>query len=880
MAKQLSINHYFLRTFLFLLAPVIIFPQSQLGGDIDGEASNDRSGWSVSISSDGMKVAVGANFNDDNGSNSGHVRVFELTGENWTQLGSDIDGEAAGDGSGYAVSLSSDGTTVAVGAHLNDGNGNESGHVRVYNWSGSSWSQLGDDIDGEAEGDHSGYSVSLSSDGTTIAVGADQNDGNGEMSGHVRVYNLTEGSWTQLGNDLDGESSGDFSGESVSLSSDGSVVAIGAHGNDSNGNESGHVRVYNYSGGIWTQLGGDIEGETTGSYSGNAVSLSSDGTIVAIGARFNFDNGSNSGHVRVYNYIEGSWAQLGDDIDGEETEDYSGCSVSLSSDGNRVAIGAYGSNDNGSNSGHVRIFKLTGEAWSQLGSDIGGEAAYDQSGYAVSVSSDGRKIAVGAHLNDGNGTNSGQIRVYLFPTAPTGLVAASHNQQITLRWNQSSDTNIVKYIIYGGTTTHPITKVDSTTSISDTTKTFLGLLNNTTYYYRVTAVNDEGYESTYSDEVSAVPHGQAYSVKTDGSGDYTEIQAAIDAIADGDSLLVHPGAYIENINYNGRKIVMGSLYLTTGDTSFISSTIIDGNQNGSVVTFENSEDSTAQLIGLTITNGSSAFGGGIHCNNSSSPRLTNLQITYNTADSAGGGIYCFESSPDIVEGIVSENASERGSGLYCSGSSPSLTHMTISGNTASDSTSGVVYFENSSPTILNTIIWGNTPEEILVEGGSVVVSFSDIEGGWEGEGNISALPLFCNPGTSGDYTLAENSPCAGSGENGANMGAYGVGCDARLSLENELFPTSFMLNQNYPNPFNPVTTIHYELPQRADVQITIYDLLGRKVTTLLSETQDAGYKSIAWNAINDKGKPVSAGVYLYQIQAGEFVQTKKMVLLK
>ncbi len=97
-----------------------------------------------------------------------------------------------------------------------------------------------------------------------------------------------------------------------------------------------------------------------------------------------------------------------------------------------------------------------------------------------------------------------------------------------------------------------------------------------------------------------------YTVKTDGSGDYTAIQTAIDAstTADGDTVLVYPGTYTENINYNGKNIVVGSLYLSTQDTSYISSTIIDGNQSGSVVTFENGEGNSAQLIGFKITNGS------------------------------------------------------------------------------------------------------------------------------------------------------------------------------------------------------------------------------------------------------------------------------------
>ena len=103
-----------------------------------------------------------------------------------------------------------------------------------------------------------------------------------------------------------------------------------------------------------------------------------------------------------------------------------------------------------------------------------------------------------------------------------------------------------------------------------------------------------------------------------------------------------------------------------------------------------------------------------------------------------------------------------------------------------------------------------------------------------------------------------------------------VGIDNR----SETFPQGFVLEQNFPNPFNPSTTLRYELPEDGLVNVTIYDMMGRQVSTLLSSHQTAGYKSIQWNATNDFGKPVSAGVYLYQIQAGEFVQTKKMVLLK
>jgi hypothetical protein len=93
-------------------------------------------------------------------------------------------------------------------------------------------------------------------------------------------------------------------------------------------------------------------------------------------------------------------------------------------------------------------------------------------------------------------------------------------------------------------------------------------------------------------------------------------------------------------------------------------------------------------------------------------------------------------------------------------------------------------------------------------------------------------------------------------------------------------PEQFRLNQNYPNPFNPTTSLAYDLPEDAMVNITIYDMMGRIVNNLVSSQQNAGYKSIQWNATNNQGQPVSAGLYLYSIEAGEFRQTKKMVLLK
>ena len=143
------------------------------------------------MSADGNTVVIGAPFNDGNGSVSGHARVYRLTNDAWSQLGGDIDGEAAFDRSGAAVAMSADGNTVIIGAPQNDDNGDRSGHVRVYRLTNDAWSQLGVDIAGEAAGDRSGAAVAMSADGNTVIIGASENGDNGDRSGHVRVYRPT-----------------------------------------------------------------------------------------------------------------------------------------------------------------------------------------------------------------------------------------------------------------------------------------------------------------------------------------------------------------------------------------------------------------------------------------------------------------------------------------------------------------------------------------------------------------------------------------------------------------------------------------------------------------------------------------------------------------
>ena len=542
---------------------------------------------------------------------------------------------------------------------------------------------------------------------------------------------------------------------------------------------------------------------------------------------------------------------------------------------------------------------------------------------------------------------------------------------------------------------------------------------------------------------------------SDSTGDGSEanpfatIQTAIDSSSDGDTVLVAAGSYCDTINFVGKNIVVASHFIIDQDEAFVDSTILgityDNYYNGDCadffdgIQFINGEDSSAVLTGFTIT---STFGRSpIQCVDSS-PTLSYLTLRDNyTNDDGGGAIYLVNSNSNLENLIIKDNSKGShnygGAGIFAENSFISINNSLIANNFSSspphnDDTltggivamnsileldnntfygnsgefyGGAIHFDTSSSGIItNSIFWENEGPEGIT--GVATITYSIVQGGWDGEGNIDADPLFCNP-DSGDYTLATNSPCVGTGEDGENMGAFGVGCGIQVDWEFSLsepvievmgtdnvwnpgdtisvemdfcnntnvahnwypgvtiesdssltslhvghiwfyamvsdechaiswgaiantsiisdtivefraypealncqnqpeycidgdtltfqipivvqvvsteseqsIPEEFAIHQNHPNPFNPTTILRYDLPEDALVNITIYDMMGRQVKTLINGLQTPGYKTVQWDATNDKNRPVSAGLYLYTIQAGEFRQVRKMVLLK
>jgi hypothetical protein len=335
--------------------------------------------------------------------NSIHVFSFNEKSELWVLMGNPIEIQFNihdSDYDYYRLALSSDGDVLAISDIGYDIN---KGRVKIFVLNSyTGWAQVGNDIFGKASFDYFGFSLDISADGSTLAIGAIYNSNSGGFeAGQVKVYkyNKKNGSWVQKGQDLNGEAEYDTSGWSLAMSRDGNLLAIGAPWNDDNGYRSGHVRIHQfiYGNDAWFQLGGDINGKESYDMSGHSVAMSGDGLTLAIGAPRNGGGGLDLEHVRVYKYNQTSlnWVQLGNDIDGGAAGDYSGWSVDMSNDGTTVVIGATKADRSGAyDVGQVRIYRFvtTMEDWAQVGGDIHGDVSDAELGYDVSMSGDSTMI--------------------------------------------------------------------------------------------------------------------------------------------------------------------------------------------------------------------------------------------------------------------------------------------------------------------------------------------------------------------------------------------------------------------------------------------------------------------------------------------------------
>jgi uncharacterized protein (TIGR02145 family) len=444
-------------------------------------------------------------------------------------------------------------------------------------------------------------------------------------------------------------------------------------------------------------------------------------------------------------------------------------------------------------------------------------------------------------------------------------------------------------------------------------------------------------------------------------GDQSTIQAGIDIAQPGDTVLVAPGTYFENINFNGKNIVVASHYVLEKDLSFIALTIINGSEaeypdTASCVRIVSGEDSTAVIQGFTICQGTGTHwvdpqfptytwhsGGGIFIFQSS-PSIKNNHILNNHVDddtgvdgASGGGICMYGGNPVVINNIIENNTALYGAGVVIDYSGCTFKNNIVAQNSGgqnyggggfwtigngeqdiiienntiveneSVSKGGAMYLWSTHLTARNNIIWGNTQttgnQVFLYSGANADISYTDIEGGYTGEGNIDIMPEFSDTA----FILAPGSPCIDSGnpdgifndpEDTQNpgqaiwpaqgqltndMGAYGgpLSCLLQdISTGITKRPRAFQkINIRVsPNPFSGFTRISLEGTFFDSVlSLEISDLTGRRIKRFSEIPQNTEF---IWDGRDENHNKVNSGLYILRLISGKQTFTTKIFLIK
>jgi len=298
-------------------------------------------------------------------------------------------------------------------------------------------------------------------------------------------------------------------------------------------------------------------------------------------------------------------------------------------------------------------------------------------------------------------------------------------------------------------------------------------------------------------------------------------------------------------------------------------------------------DATVDVINCIISdNQAGTYGGGVAIYENSNINISYTTITVNSASNDGGGIEILTSTPVITNCTIYDNeAFGCGNQIDCWSGGLEAVNCIIGGNSTNES----VYF-GTSTAIFDYCDFYNTDgldfDGNVPTGLGVITTVNNNEDPCDEFMNILLDPLFVDSEIP-DFHLTEFSPCIDAGDPDAPLDPDGTYIEIgkyyfeQTGTENNtIVQTTNLLHQNYPNPFNPITTISYQLPENGKVELTVYNLKGQKVKTLVNETLDYGDHTVIWNGKDDNGKSVSSGIYLYKLKTDNFENTKKMILLK
>ena len=769
---------------------------------------------------------IGAHHDDDNGSDNGSAYIFRFDGLTWVEEAK-LAASDGGDSFGISVSLSGD--YALIGA-LNDGVGS----AYIFRFDGLTWVEdaklAGSNVGGY--GGWFGSSVSLSGD--YALIGMPYNDENGTDAGAAYIFHFDGSTWTEQAK-LRGGNDYLFFGIGVSLSGDRAL--IGAFWDDGNEVASGSAYIFRFDGSDWieeTKL--TASDGATGDYFGSAVSLSDDRAL--IGARGDDDNESSSGSAYIFRFDGLTWVEEAKLTAPDAAQgDNFGETVSLSEE--YALIGA--PLHRGQDAGAAYIFHFDGSSWNEvirlLASDRDG---FDQFG-RVSLSGD--RALIGATYDDDNGLNSGSAYVFS-GFVPSGDPLASFG------------------ICYGSTGAAEPTNPGALITIDPLTGAGTlvgptGIIGEDGPAVRALAIKSTGEMYAMSNTASS----DLYSVNAStGAGTYvanTGLLRPGDIVFDANDALyaVDETDILYTVDeVTGTRMVVGATGATLGGLAYDPT---DGTMYGSGI---NDDIYTIDVTtGAATLVGTTGLGGNI-------PDIHFDQAGNLYGSKRGvGGIYDF---------IAIDKTTGAGTVIGSTGFAAVVGLATRLTPPPAIPCSEIVRFQSRcrrGGTIQARIILANTNHTGEVVWFTIDETLYAVSVDPNGRALLS-IGIF----SVGSHTveLADPPGC---------FAPLSVECPAGLAREGDFWdsdeiweiPETTVLFDNYPNPFNPSTTIRYGLSENAHVTLGVFNILGQQVAALVSDEQDAGYHEVTF----ERGT-LASGVYLYRIHAGDYVEVKKLVILK
>jgi hypothetical protein len=477
------------------------------------------------------------------------------------------------------------------------------------------------------------------------------------------------------------------------------------------------------------------------------------------------------------------------------------------------------------------------------------------------------------------------FRMNTEPTVPIPIFPINglliHIDQCSLTSNNSedaeADTITYDFEVYADEALTNL--VDSIQGVAeDSARTYsrniVGLQADNPYWWRVRASDGRQYSNWSPTQNFATRAGAAaFHVPSD----FASIQAAIDFAVDGDTILVAPGQYVANINFAGKALALISTH--GADSTFLQPEVSDS----ATIAVPATPGTGVQITGFTIEGGVDQFIT-LRADENASVTISDNVFRNNELNTRNPRTIVRIWNDCVVErNVFYDNVAYTCVYLFA----PSI----VRNNTFVGNTGAIHGFSHNDCNVFNNIIVGNARGVTGVDFARFAFNnlWNNTTANLIGDSCIQEDPMFVDTVVN-DYRLMAASPCIDAGDpdpqwndgdgSRSDMGACPPGQITAVDDDFQPLPDDFELAQNYPNPFNPITHIAFSLPERAHVTLEIFNVLGRRVMTLVDSELPAGKHRVTWGGADASGIPVASGVYFYRIRAGDYAKSRKMLLVK